>query len=86
VRGAHLLFLFALAACDEPAGLPKQDVCDSICSCIYGLPAQIDQCNQACLTQLPDPTPACQTCVDDATCSGVNDCFQVCFGSPKENL
>lgn len=76
------LFLLGLAACDEPAGLASQDVCESICSCVYGLPGQIDMCVQQCEAQIPDPTPTCRACADDSTCAAVVDCLDVCIAPP----
>jgi hypothetical protein len=78
--------LFALSACDEPPGLASQDVCESLCSCVYGLPGQIDACVAQCEQAVPDPTPTCRACADDSTCAEVLDCVDVCTTPPPQEI
>lgn len=75
------MWLLVGIGCASPEELKALEVCDAFCTCLAPLPGANDRCNDECIADLgPQPiSDACLTCTQEASCSQVNDCFDICF-------
>jgi hypothetical protein len=81
---ALLLALAFAPACDAPAGLGAEQVCDAYCECVAPLPTAHAACVGKCEAQvgpivIPD---ACIACLDEPVCSLLEGCLDTCMPSP----